>query len=247
MSETKTWCPQCGPGVDVDEDGCCGACGADATGAGADEAHAWRTAAEAANDLLGVSVAQSKVLRDEVNRLSAAGRSRWGLLFLAFCCGFAVAVALLAAFAGTAHARWSEGAAERIAEQAPMIRLAADTFGVDPVLLAALGAHETLALPLVAFNGEGSFGSCQVHWGHWGWLMAERGIATRPEQLLDPGLGWLAGAAVLAQLVADYPPRSVVLLCCLYSTGTAALAYHTDCPHGLAVERNMARARRALE
>ena len=147
----------------------------------------------------------------------------------------------------TAHARWSPGSAERIAEQAPMIRLAAGAFDVDPVLLAALGAHETLALPLVAFNGEGSWGTCQVNWGHWGWLMAERGIATRPEQLLEPGLGWLAGAAVLAQLVADYPPRSVVLLCCLYSTGTAALAYHTDCPHGLAVERNMARARRALE
>ena len=35
-----TWCPQCGRGVAVDEDGCCTACGADATGPGADQAEA---------------------------------------------------------------------------------------------------------------------------------------------------------------------------------------------------------------
>ena len=87
MSETKTWCPQCGPDVDVDEDGCCGACGADATGDGADRAHAWRTADEAANDLLGVSVAQSKVLRDEVNRLSAASRYHLGYWWLPYVLG----------------------------------------------------------------------------------------------------------------------------------------------------------------
>lgn len=40
-----TWCPCCGYGVAVDEDGCCGACGADATGEGADDALRARTSA----------------------------------------------------------------------------------------------------------------------------------------------------------------------------------------------------------
>jgi hypothetical protein len=40
VSEPATWCPQCGPRVAVDEDGCCASCGADATGDGADRAGA---------------------------------------------------------------------------------------------------------------------------------------------------------------------------------------------------------------
>lgn len=32
----RTWCPQCGPGVPIDEDGCCATCGATATGRGVD-------------------------------------------------------------------------------------------------------------------------------------------------------------------------------------------------------------------
>jgi len=32
----QTWCPLCGCGVAVDEDGCCATCGADATGPGVD-------------------------------------------------------------------------------------------------------------------------------------------------------------------------------------------------------------------
>jgi len=34
----RTWCPECGPRVNVDEDGCCLMCGADASGPGAREA-----------------------------------------------------------------------------------------------------------------------------------------------------------------------------------------------------------------
>jgi hypothetical protein len=34
----KTWCPQCGPGCPIDEDGCCTMCGAGATGPGAEQA-----------------------------------------------------------------------------------------------------------------------------------------------------------------------------------------------------------------
>jgi len=33
-----TWCPQCGPNVDADKDGCCRTCGAGCMGPGADEA-----------------------------------------------------------------------------------------------------------------------------------------------------------------------------------------------------------------
>ncbi|MCP3961339.1 MAG: hypothetical protein GY719_26120 [bacterium] len=36
-----SWCPGCGPDVEVYEDGCCG-CGADARGPGANEVHLWR-------------------------------------------------------------------------------------------------------------------------------------------------------------------------------------------------------------
>lgn len=38
MSDHTTWCPQCGPGVFVDEDGCCRGCGSTAVGDGASEA-----------------------------------------------------------------------------------------------------------------------------------------------------------------------------------------------------------------
>jgi hypothetical protein len=36
--EAKTWCPICGPGLPIDEDGCCTSCGSTATGEGSDEA-----------------------------------------------------------------------------------------------------------------------------------------------------------------------------------------------------------------
>ena len=47
-----TWCPQCGPRVDVDEDGCCVSCGATATGDGADMAAAWRQLAQDMGEFL---------------------------------------------------------------------------------------------------------------------------------------------------------------------------------------------------
>jgi hypothetical protein len=44
MSEVVTLCPQCGPNVGVDEDGCCTTCGADATGPGVEYAESLRSA-----------------------------------------------------------------------------------------------------------------------------------------------------------------------------------------------------------
>ena len=38
MKNPKTWCPECGLGVPIDEDGCCASCGATATGKGVDRA-----------------------------------------------------------------------------------------------------------------------------------------------------------------------------------------------------------------
>jgi hypothetical protein len=40
--DLETWCPQCGADVDIDEDGCCQSCGADAIGEGASDAHSAR-------------------------------------------------------------------------------------------------------------------------------------------------------------------------------------------------------------
>ena len=34
----KTFCPECGPNVDIDEDGCCVTCGATAIGSAVNEA-----------------------------------------------------------------------------------------------------------------------------------------------------------------------------------------------------------------
>lgn len=48
-----TWCPQCGPRVAVDEDGCCQTCGATAMGEGADAALAAEARAERAEAALG--------------------------------------------------------------------------------------------------------------------------------------------------------------------------------------------------
>jgi hypothetical protein len=39
----RAWCPQCGYGPDIDDDGCCCACGATAIGDGAEEAVALRS------------------------------------------------------------------------------------------------------------------------------------------------------------------------------------------------------------
>lgn len=41
-ARNASWCPQCGPDVACDEDGCCVTCGADAVGDGANQAHALR-------------------------------------------------------------------------------------------------------------------------------------------------------------------------------------------------------------
>ena len=38
LERAKTWCPECGTGVPIDEDGCCTMCGAGAVGPGADQA-----------------------------------------------------------------------------------------------------------------------------------------------------------------------------------------------------------------
>ena len=43
---TGTWCPQCGPDVSCDDDGCCSACGATAVGEGTEQALALRASVD---------------------------------------------------------------------------------------------------------------------------------------------------------------------------------------------------------
>ena len=61
----SSWCPQCGPNVEVDEDGCCAGCGATAMGPGADGAHKIKRALEG---LVGAST------REELETLEAGVR-----------------------------------------------------------------------------------------------------------------------------------------------------------------------------
>lgn len=63
-----SWCPQCGPDVSIDEDGCCAICGADATGEGAERALALREQRDAAlRDLAAVraELAEARTILSE--------------------------------------------------------------------------------------------------------------------------------------------------------------------------------------
>ena len=163
---------------------------------------------------------------------------------------WALALGLALFLPRAAHARWSPGAAERIREQAPMIRLAAELTGTDPVLLAAIGAHETHAQAVAGGADDGSgpccWGPLQVAWRWWGDDLAEAGIALRPEELLDPGVGWLAGAFVLAEKRRRYQPRTQALWLCLFGVGAEALRYERDCLYSRQVQANLHRSERAL-
>ena len=66
----SSWCPQCGPNVEVDEDGCCAGCGATAMGPGADGAHKIKRALEG---LVGAST------REELESIKAGVRSLHGV------------------------------------------------------------------------------------------------------------------------------------------------------------------------
>ena len=84
-----TWCPECGLGIPVDEDGCCNLCGATATGAGADAA----VAAQARIAELEAERSRDRKLLEE-SEAYAAERDRdakaWERMGLVICreCGF---------------------------------------------------------------------------------------------------------------------------------------------------------------
>lgn len=70
----SSWCPQCGPNVEVDEDGCCAGCGATAMGPGADGAHKIKRALEG---LVGASTREElETIEAGVRVLSGAERDR---------------------------------------------------------------------------------------------------------------------------------------------------------------------------
>jgi len=178
-----------------------------------------------------------------------AGRL-WDAVVVATYLAMVLGAVVALAWCGEAHARWSPGAAERIREQAPMILAAAQATGTDPVLLAAIAAHETQAQAVAGgsvVDGEPCcWGQMQVAWRWWGDDLAEVGIARRPEELLDPGVGWLAGAFVLAEKRRRYRPRTEALWLCVFGVGADALRFERDCLYSREVQANLRRAERAL-
>ncbi len=222
-----TWCPQCGPRVHVDDDGCCAMCGCDAVGHGATFA--------------------CVLLRErDQNRGSARRALAWALAWVAF----AVAIALLL-LPAVAQARWSPQAEARIRRDRSAILAASAATGVPAELLAAVAGHETQArlIPSTARDAHGrplDWGPGQVRWRTWGRLLRDAGIAQRPEDLLKAGPGYMAAAWVLARKRARYRPRSRALWLCLYGVGLKARGFKRDCAYSRQVERNIKRARWAL-
>ena len=142
-----------------------------------------------------------------------AARHRRASVAVGYLAGLVLAVVF---WPRTAEARWSPGAAERITAHREAIEQAAWAYGVPATLLASLGAHETHARPIQQIAGGDYWGVCQVYWPSWAKLLRLEGIAESPLDLLDERTGWLAGAAVLARLRADYPELSLPLLLCRY-------------------------------
>ena len=64
-----SWCPQCGLGVDVDEDGCCVTCGATANGDGVEAA----ITALRDRDALQVQCAKANDLFNSITSLAVEG------------------------------------------------------------------------------------------------------------------------------------------------------------------------------
>ena len=167
-------------------------------------------------------------------------------------CGF-VAGALFGILAGlvlavafwprSAEARWSPGAAARITEHRAIFLRAAEATGTDPVLLASIAAHETHARAVAGgkLDADGQptcFGPLQVHWPTWAGHLRAAGVASEPKELLDFGVGVLAGARILAYKQRTYRPRTQALLVCLFGVGGGALGFETDCKYSRDVLAN---------
>jgi len=151
----------------------------------------------------------------------------------------------------SSEARWSAGAAERITAHRAIFLRAAEATGADPVLLGAMAGHETQARAVAGgkLDAEGQptcFGPLQVHWPTWGGHLRGARVATEPEELLDFGVGVLAGAWVLAFKQRTYRPRTQALLVCLFGVGGDALGFETDCKYSRDVLANLPAAMWAL-
>lgn len=160
----------------------------------------------------------------------------------------ALALALLLAPAGVGARPWPPRATARVARHAETIRVAAETYGVAPALLAAVCVHESGLRPVRGGLGAGMWGPCQVAWSVWSDELQAEGIALAPEDLLEPDLiaGLLAGAYVLARIRALYPGAEEWRLLCLYASGVVALGWSEGCAYSAAVLRGVRRARVAL-
>ncbi len=145
-----------------------------------------------------------------------------------------------------AQVRWTPGTEARVQKYAEDIRTAAESWGVEPGLLAAIAVQETGMRPIRGGTRDEMWGPCQVHWRTWGWLLRWLSIAERPRDLLQAAVGLDAGAAVLSYQRARWG-RPWQLTVCLYSSGVQALRFERDCRYSRAVWAMLPAARRAME
>ena len=110
-----------------------------------------------------------------------------------------VALVALLALSSMAQAAWTQAAAGRVAAGWAPLSRAADAFGVEPEVLAAVCGSETELIPMQGGTRNEMHGACQVRWITWGWLLRAHGIAHEAWELdADLEVGLLAGAAVLS-------------------------------------------------
>lgn len=121
----------------------------------------------------------------------------------------------------------SPAVAADCARLAPEIEHAAAEAELPVATMLALVATESRC-QFVEGRRWGVVGPTQVHWPTWGPLLAPEGWYDA--ELLGPW-GVLAGGRVLAALRERWTPPTDALLLCLYSDGSRALRYRTDCTY----------------
>ena len=130
--------------------------------------------------------------------------------------------------------RWDSQVARRISARSGTIRRAAWEQGLDPLVLAAVVAYETGAIPQAGRWCPDCLGPCQVHWPSWGKRLREWRIAEVPEDLLRWEPGVCAAAAILAYLRDYYQIGSLSTLLCTYGGPLEALDWkHCDYAEGV--------------
>ena len=124
-------------------------------------------------------------------------------------------------------AAFSPSVAEDCARIMPEIEYAAEVAELPVATMLALVALESRCQFVEDAPGR-MVGPAQVHWAVWGPLLAPEGWYRA--DLLGPW-GGMAGGRVLEALRDRWQPATDAMLLCLYSDGSAALRYETDCTY----------------